>query len=210
MEQLIPAPLQEDLARDCAASFHYINGLVQIKPPQGTNNPFPPPVSGQKELEANIWSYTGFEEYFGAGPHYRWAEDGGVAEESMISRVRKIPVGQNPEDVMRDLAGDREVVWKNHVQVMQYLYDTLEKNPDIGGIIGYSEGASIAATFILDEQRRQEETGRERRIKCAMFVTGWPPINPGKGIVLADQDDDLIDVPTLHVVGANGMIDSRT
>lgn len=111
---------------------------------------------------------------------------------------------------MRDLAGDREVAWKNHDDVMQYLYDTLEKNPDIGGIIGYSEGASIAATFILDEQRRFEETGRERRIKCAMFITGWPPIDPRKGIVLADQDDDLIDVPTLHVVGANGMIHPRT
>jgi ferric iron reductase protein FhuF len=128
----------------------------------------------------------------------------------MISRVRKIPVGQNPEDVMRDLAGDREVAWKNHDDVMQYLYDTLEQHPDIGGIIGYSEGASIAATFILDEQRRFEETGRERRTKCAIFITGWPPIDPNKGIILADQDDDLIDVPTLHVVGANGMIHSRT
>lgn len=128
----------------------------------------------------------------------------------MVSRVRKIPVGQNPEDVMRDLAGDRVVAWKNHEQVVQYLYDTLEENPDIGGIIGYSEGASIAATFILDEQRRLEETGRERRIKCAMFITGWPPIDPKKGIILADQDDDLIDVPTLHVVGANGMYRPRT
>ncbi|CEO58651.1 hypothetical protein PMG11_03359 [Penicillium brasilianum] len=173
------APLQKELARDYEASFHYINGLVRIKPPQG------------------------FEEYFGAGPHYRWAEDGGAAEESMISRVRKIPVGQNPEDVMRDLAGGRDVAWKNHDDVMQYLYDTLEKHPDIGGIIGYSEGASIAATFILDEQRRFEENGRERRIKCAIFMTGWPPIDPNKGIILADQDDDLIDVPTLHVVGAN-------
>jgi hypothetical protein len=128
----------------------------------------------------------------------------------MISRVRKIPVGHNPEDVMRDLVGDRDVVWNNHEEVMQYLYDTLEENPDIGGIIGYSEGAAIAATFILDEQRRQQETGRERRINCAMFVTGWPPIDPHKGVILADQDDDLIDVPTLHVVGANGMDEPRT
>lgn len=122
----------------------------------------------------------------------------------MVSRVRKIPVGQNPEDVMRELAGGQVVAWKNYEQVMQYLYHILEENPDIGGIIGYSEGAGIAATFILDEQRRLKETGRERRIKCAMFITGWPPVNPKKGIILADQDDDLIDVPTLHVVGANG------
>ena len=124
----------------------------------------------------------------------------------MISRVRKIPDGQNPEDVMRDLVGDRDVVWKNHKEVMQYLYDTLEKNPDIEGIIGYSEGASIAATFILDEERKQRRTGRPHRIKCAIFVTGWPPIDPVKGIILADETDTVVDVPSLHVVGAHGIV----
>jgi hypothetical protein len=148
---------------------------------------------------------TGFEEYFGVGPHYRWADDGGAAEDSMISRVRQIPVGQNPEDVMRDLVGDRQVPWLNYKGVMEYLYQTLEENPDIGGIIGYSEGASMAATFILDEQRRFEEEGRERRLKCAMFITGWPPMSPERGVLLADEVEDMIDVPTLHVVGANGM-----
>lgn len=122
----------------------------------------------------------------------------------MISRVRQIPVGQNPEDVMRDLAGGREVAWRNHEEVMKYLYDELDKNPDIEGIVGYSEGASMAATFVMDEERRQQEEGRERRIKCALFFTGWPPVSPGKGIVLADESEDMIDIPTLHVVGANG------
>lgn len=126
----------------------------------------------------------------------------------MISRVRQIPVGQNPEDVMRDLVGDRDVVWSNHQQVMDYLYETMEKVPDIEGIIGYSEGAAIAATLILDEQRRFEETGRERRIKCAMFVTGWPPIDPAEGVILADESELMVDVPTLHVVGANGTVPS--
>ncbi|KAJ5744005.1 hypothetical protein N7533_008875 [Penicillium manginii] len=153
------APLQKDLGQDQSASFHYINAPVKITPP------------------------AGFEEYFGVGPHYRWADDGGAAEDSMISRVRQIPVGQNPEDVMRDLVGDRQVPWLNYKGVMEYLYQTLEENPDIGGIIGYSEGASMAATFILDEQRRFEEEGR--------------------GVLLADEVEDMIDVPTLHVVGAN-------
>ena len=151
---------------------------------------------------------TGFEKYFGVGPHYRWADDQGAAEDSMISRVRQIPVGQNPDDVMRDLVGDRDVVWSNHQQVMDYLYETMEKIPDIEGIIGYSEGAAIAATLILDEQRRFEETGRERRIKCAMFVTGRPPIDPAEGVILADESELMVDVPTLHVVGANGTVPS--
>lgn len=123
----------------------------------------------------------------------------------MISRVRKIPDGQNPEDVMRDLIGERNVVWLNYNDVMEYLYDTLEKDPEIQGIIGYSEGAAIAATLIVDEERRARTTGRLRQIKCAMFVTGWPPMHPVDGVLLADESDVMIDVPSLHVIGANGM-----
>ncbi|KAJ5088243.1 DUF341 family oxidoreductase [Penicillium angulare] len=173
------SPLQKDLAEDNTASFHYINAPVKIIPPPG------------------------FEEYFGVGPHFRWADDGGAAEDSMISRVRTIPDGQNPEDVMRDLVGDRKVKWINFDDVMKYLFDTMESDPEIQGIIGYSEGASIAATLILEEAKRLRATGRPRQIKCAMFVTGWPPMHPIDGALLADESDVVLDVPTLHVIGAN-------
>jgi predicted esterase len=193
----VSAPLQKELDSD-DIKFKYINGPVRIIPPQGK---FLPQFCG-----VPISSYPGFDEYFGVGPHYRWADDGGAAEDSMITRVRQIPVGDNAEDVMRDLVGDREVVWLNYKQVMDYLYEQLEKDPKIGGIIGYSEGAAMASTFILDEQRREKDEGRARRIKCAMFVTGWPPMTPDRGLILADEQEDVIDVPSLHVVGANGRL----
>jgi hypothetical protein len=161
---------------------------------------FPEPNTKSK----SSFYIIGFAEYFGVGPHYRWLEDGGVAEESMISRVRKAPHGSSPEDVMRALGKDWEGHWNNHYQVMEYLYDTLEKHPDIEGIIGYSEGATMAASLIMDEDRKAQETGRPRRIKCAVFLTGWPPLSPEEDVVLADESDYILDVPTLHVVGANG------
>lgn len=105
---------------------------------------------------------------------------------------------------MRELVGDRDVVWNNYDQVMEYLDTTIANDPDIHGIIGYSEGAAMASTYILDEERRFNESGRPRRIKSALFITGWPPMNPKDGILLADESDVMIDVPTLHVVGANG------
>lgn len=126
----------------------------------------------------------------------------------MINRVRNNTDGQNAEDMMRGIAGDNNGVCRNYTELMQYFDDTLEKNPEIGGIIGYSEGASIAATYLLEEQRRLREEGRPRRIKCGIFITGWPAMTPDKGFILADEDDEeaeLIDVPTLHVVGAKGM-----
>ena len=125
----------------------------------------------------------------------------------MISRVRKAPHGSSPEDVMRALGKDWDGRWNNHHQVMDYLYDTLDKHPDIEGIIGYSEGATMAASLIMDEERKAQETGRPRRIKCAVFFTGWPPLSPEEDVVLADESDYIVDVPTLHVVGANGKFD---
>ena len=126
----------------------------------------------------------------------------------MIDRVRNNTDGTNAEDMMRGIAGDNHGVCRNYTELMQYFDETLDKNPEIAGIIGYSEGASLAATYLLEEQRRQREEGRPRRLKCGIFITGWPAMTPDKGFILADEDDEeveLIDVPTLHVVGAKGM-----
>ncbi|GIK02014.1 hypothetical protein Aspvir_006057 [Aspergillus viridinutans] len=173
------APLQKHLECDNAASFHYVNGLVSVTPP------------------------SGFDRYFGIGPHYRWLDDGGIAEESLISRVRHIPLGDSPEDVMRGLIGGRKTIILNYKEVMDYLYNELEKDSEIEGLIGYSEGAGIAATFILEEQQREKDGGGSRRIKCAMFVNGWPPVSRDRGVVLSDEVEDMIDIPTLHVIGSD-------
>ena len=100
--------------------------------------------------------------------------------------------------------------WPNRVPLLKYIYETLEKDPDIQGVIGYSEGACIAASVILDEMNRAEKEGRPRQIKCGMFITGWPPISPDEKAILADESELRLDVPTLHLVGANGMFNSIT
>ncbi|EEA20044.1 hypothetical protein EYB25_007580 [Talaromyces marneffei] len=171
-------PLRKELESDQAATFHFINAPVTVDPPEG------------------------FTEYFGPGPHYRWMDDEGAGEESMINRIRRLPSGQNPEDVMRSLATS-DKAWRNRETVMQYLYDTLEEHPEVEGIVGYSEGSAMAATLILDEVHRLHKEGRPRRIKCAIFFTGWPPVSPDNELVLSDESEIILDVPTLHIVGAN-------
>jgi predicted esterase len=74
------------------------------------------------------------------------------------------------------------------------------------GILGYSEGATTAATLVLEEARRAEEEGRPRRIKTAVFFAGWPPVSLVNGEVktlLADECEDVIDIPTCHIIGCN-------
>lgn len=39
------------------------------------------------------------------------------------------------------------------------------------GILGYSEGATVAATLALEEQRRVREEGRTRRLKVRSHAT---------------------------------------
>ncbi|RJE19105.1 Serine hydrolase FSH1 [Aspergillus sclerotialis] len=152
-----------------------------------------------------------FYSFFGSGPHYRWLDYGGIDQETLNNRVRNAPVTPTPEDGIRDLvgSGDGTLIWRNYDDLIKYLDGILDENPDIAGMVGYSEGACMASTYILNEEKRLRETGRERRIKCALFVTGTPPINPDKGFVLADEQEDvMLDVPTLHVIGANGSIPS--
>lgn len=89
-------------------------------------------------------------------------------------------------------------------ETLRYLYKTIEADDEICGVIGYSEGASAAATLILDEQERMRLAGITPRIKCGIFFMGWPALN-GDGVpALADEMDESIDVATLHVVGAKG------
>lgn len=83
----------------------------------------------------------------------------------------------------------------------------------------------MAATLILEEQRRCREEGRDRRLKVrnyktyyrlpkllltqvdkfGVFFSGWPPVFiKGERVecILADEHEHLIEIPTLHIVGS--------
>lgn len=64
----------------------------------------------------------------------------------------------------------------------------------------------IAASLIIEEQRRRREFGTRRHIERAIFFAGWPPMTVEDGqahIVLSDTSDAFIDIPTFHVLGCN-------
>ena len=197
-------PLEKDLNSDDTATFLYIPGVVEMPAPAGMSLPlFSPKMWWWKCLLTLCCA--GFEDYFGPGPHYRWMDDGGTSTESMQERVRSLPPGEDPESVMRGLKGLS--VWNNRKEVFDYIGDALEKNPDIEGLIGYSEGSSVGAAYVLHEQDRFKEEGRLPRIKCSLFFTGWPPLN-ANGKLILKESDVRIDIPTIHVVGANGETNS--
>ncbi|CAL3962097.1 hypothetical protein PZA11_000652 [Diplocarpon coronariae] len=195
------APLVNELASDNTAELFFINGPLKAYPPEG------------------------FEEYFGQAPYYRFIESGkddGPGGD-ILERIRQFPEGVTAEDQMRELMGygtgsagstsessddgsnfgDYSYTNSSAQNALDYLYDIMEKEGPFDGIIGYSEGATVAATLLLHEQRRYELEGRLPMMKCALFFAGWPPMTPElDGIVLADETDLTITIPTCHIIGS--------
>ncbi|KAJ5902201.1 hypothetical protein N7495_002729 [Penicillium taxi] len=145
--------------------------------------------------------YAGF---FGPPPNFTF---GRVDDPELLSfNMRDFPKRETPEATMQwaiDKAGNP--AFPSIASVVDRLIDILDREGDIEGIIGYSEGAEIAGSLILEEDRRRKAYGRIPRLKCAVLMCGWPPKDPVTGeIILADEDSDeaVITIPTLHVVGA--------
>jgi hypothetical protein len=176
-----PAPFCKELSSDPRNTFHFTQGFVECTPPPG------------------------FQDYFGPSPHYRFIEYDGIEQNDVLERVRDFPEGENAEDVLRELLPNGVAdITKSVSKALSSLYRTIEEHGPFDAICAYSEGAVVAGTLILDELRRFHEEGRERTIKMAVFFAGWPPLRLGTcDILLADSCQEIIDIPTVHCVGAD-------
>lgn len=130
-----------------------------------------------------------------------------------MDKIRDFPKGATAEDQMRALMGGtvvsanqspgKAVKNESAQEALDYLYDIMATAGPFDGIIGYSEGATVAATLLLHEQWRLETFGTPPMFKCGVFFGGWPPLTPElDAIVLADQSDLTITIPTTHVIGS--------
>ncbi|KAI1375072.1 serine hydrolase FSH [Hypoxylon crocopeplum] len=176
------APLVNELLSDDSASFRFVDAPCEAVPPEG------------------------FEDFFGKPPYYRFIEpdEKETQDTDVLSRIRDFPECDTSEDTMRELMKEgvaSSVLSTN--RAIQYLFDIMDKEGPFEGIIGYSEGATVASTFLLAEQKRFEETGREPQIKCAVFFAGWPPLDPSTfAMVLSDESDLMINIHTCHIIGS--------
>lgn len=129
----------------------------------------------------------------------------GIEKNDVLERIRDFPDGESTEGVLRELfpGGTNEKVMQSMWNAMNAVYRTMDEHGPFDGVCAYSEGSVVASTMILEEQRKFQEEGRPRRIKAAIFFAGWPPLDVRNNtIVLSDTCDDLIAIPTCHVVGA--------
>ena len=169
----------KELESDQSASFHFIQGPYEVETP------------------------VGYEDFFGGPPYHRFIipSDTDVQSTDVIERIRDFPQLETPEMTMRALMTYGVAKTDDSARyTLQYLYDIMEKEGPFDGIMGYSEGATIAGTLLLHEQMREELEGRLPMFKCALFFGGWPPMTPTlDGLVLSDESDLTIEVPTTHI-----------
>ncbi|KAK1777235.1 serine hydrolase-domain-containing protein [Copromyces sp. CBS 386.78] len=180
-------PLAEEFKRRGLGSFTYSQGTHEVGPPPG------------------------WEDYFGKPPLYRFLDVSHGDAFETLRRLRHVPRGLNPEDTMRQLqSATEEEDWHQEAwrEALDGVFKTVDDDPEINAIIGYSEGAMVAASFIVEERERcLREKGRERRIKFGIFIAGAPPLkfegNKRITAQLFDEVGAVIDIPTLHIFGCD-------
>ncbi|KAK3936335.1 serine hydrolase FSH [Diplogelasinospora grovesii] len=179
-------PLAEELEKRGLATFSYSQGIHEVDPP------------------------AGWEDYFGARPLYRFLDTTRGDAFEVLRRLRHAPRGLNPEDTMRlyQNAGTAED-WHQRAwrEVLDSVFDTIYADPEIDAIIGYSEGAMVAASLVVEEGLRSERSGCPRQIKFAIFISGAPALKlEGPDRVTAqlfDESGTVIKIPTFHIFGCN-------
>ncbi|PHH89776.1 hypothetical protein CDD83_5287 [Cordyceps sp. RAO-2017] len=148
----------------------------------------------------------GFDEYFGAPPLYRFFDYDSVnALSTLVVQLRDFSEGTDPQDTIRKIVQDQVIFESEAVRkTTDRLLELIAADPEIDGVLGYSEGAMTAATLILEEKRKFEEEGIPRRLKYGLFFAGWPPLclkGEYSRTLLADEDEEMIDIPTCHIIG---------
>ncbi len=160
-------------------------------------------MAGSVELAQS----AGSRGYFGPAPNPRFLESSwpGGTDEQLQEAVRDAPDGLTPEDKYRYL--ERRLPPKESHLLAPVLLDIQRKFEEEGPfdcILGHSEGAVIAATFVVHSITGSAEGKSIVPPKCAVFMNGAVPHTAdGKGWILADECGRLITIPTCHVLAYN-------
>ena len=182
----LAVPLTQDLEKDNNHSFHYMAGSVELP---------------------DSW---GMEEYFGPGPHLRFLESSwpGASDQQLYEVLRRAPLGLTPEEkhryLERHLPPKTSLVFKDMLLGIHRVFD--DEGP-FDCVLGHSEGAAVAATFIIDCLNNATAGKNVVKPKYAVFISGSLPyaIN-GQGRLSADECGQLITIPTCHILGYNDVL----
>lgn len=170
------APVMYELAKTDKVQFHFVNGPTEA----------PPAIGVAEQYE---------------GPYYRFF-DSAAPHITQLTGVAKSLSRQStsPEDYGRGLRenGMTDVQSSTACDFVQQQVEQQDEEP-YDGVLGFSEGASVAANLIF---RHCAEKGLSP-FKFAIFICGVPPFrSDSNDIMLADETTERINIPTAHIVGS--------
>ena len=85
---------------------------------------------------------------------------------------------------------------------LEYLHNVIEDEGPFDGIIGISEGASVAATLLIEDLQVCNAKQMRSNFRCGIFYIGAPAWWPdGTRAWLAEEHGQMIDLPTCHIIG---------
>ena len=149
----------------------------------------------------------GMEDYLGPGPHLRFLESTwpGASDLQVYEVLRGAPLGLTPEEKHRylehHLPPQTSPIFQDVLLEIRRVFD--EEGP-FDCMLGHSEGAAIAATFVIDCLNKAAREKKMVKPKCAVFMSGtFPYAMNGKGRISSDECGQLITIPTCHILGYN-------
>ena len=172
----VQAPVKHKLSKNGNVQLHFVNGQIEA----------PAAIGVAEQYEGPYYRFFDKE-----APHVK--QSLGVAESSSGRAA-------SPEDwgrLMREY-GMTDIGCSRPCDSLQQYIEQHDGDP-FDGVLGFSEGASLAASLILHQSAEQ----RTSPFKFAIFICGIPPCRwDREGIMLADETVERITIPTAHIAGS--------
>lgn len=100
---------------------------------------------------------------------------------------------------------DPESVKESGLAALNDLEALIHDAGPFDALLAFSEGAGLAASLLIRRARHDAASGALLPlIKCAVFFSGGVPRDPETGrLMSAEEDGEVINVPTAHIWGKN-------
>ncbi|KAF2868358.1 serine hydrolase FSH [Massariosphaeria phaeospora] len=131
--------------------------------------------------------------------------DGDVPARPMIGMTLDTQFGEERLGFWPLKEGDKSYFHRTYYNVRGFI----QANGPFFGLMGFSEGASVAATILIEDLRRH---GGSLGLRCAIFFCGVPPLELDLDLKRTDPvralefpgDGVLLQIPTAHIWSSGG------
>lgn len=93
-------------------------------------------------------------------------------------------------------------------EAYEYLYSVIEEEGPFDGVLGFSQGATLAYSFLAQHAKKHPYEAPTAQFRCAVFVGALPPFrqDSSKRIIYDEGLQGVIRIPTLHVAGESDFV----